>query len=300
MTRMNSDSHKIQSEQLRYALDNVPAYVYIKDQDSRYLYANKLTLELFGCTDETLFALSDTDFFPPDTVRRLREVDLRVLQGEQTQEEIVLDKPDGSQTSYWEVKTPIYSDSEPKKIIGILGISTDTTIKKYFEEQLFRAATTDALTSLPNRRLFFERLSHAMVKSDREKSYGAVIFIDINNFKKLNDTYGHVVGDQFLAEMAQRLVKLVREYDTVARLGGDEFVVLLENLDLNEELARDNANLVADKIQSSVSCGYQMSDIIYKGSVSTGVSLFSGSHRSIETIISEADKLMYESKRKGS
>ncbi|MFD2098072.1 GGDEF domain-containing protein [Corallincola platygyrae] len=288
---------KVEIEQLKYALDNVPAYVYIKNAHSQYLYANRLTLDLFGCTETTLFEFTDNDFFPPETVTRLREVDLRVLAGEHTQEEITVDNPDGSQTFYWEVKTPVRSTSEPEKIIGILGISTDITDRKLLEEKLQHAASTDELTGLANRRMLYDRLTHALLISKRHQIYGAVIFVDIDRFKSLNDAYGHLVGDKYLIEVAQRIKSVVRDYDTVARLGGDEFVVLLESLETDENLARKDADEIASKIQSSIQQPFQMNDLIYQGSVSTGISLFLGVKRTAEELLADADDSMYKLKR---
>jgi diguanylate cyclase (GGDEF)-like protein/PAS domain S-box-containing protein len=298
MAKNNSGNQEIQVEQLRYALDNVPAYVYMKDEDSHYLYANKLTLELFGCSEENLVGRSDSDFFPADTVLRLREIDQKVLRGEHTQEEVFIDNPDGSQTIYWEVKTPIYRDSTFKDIVGILGISTDITQRKQLEEQLLQAAITDPLTGLPNRRQFMEQLNRALLKSNRQKTYGAVIFLDLDRFKHLNDNYGHRVGDQYLVEVASRINHHVREYDTVARYGGDEFVVLLEDLGPEEDSARKNATIISNNILNSLNSEYTFSDVIYQGSTSAGVSLFFGTQRTVEEILTEADRYMYEAKRR--
>lgn len=295
---VNKNSHnRIKIEQLRYALDNVPAYVYIKDENSHYLYANKLTLELFGCDEDALLGQCDSKFFSLDTVRRLREVDLKVLHGEHTQEEMIVNDLDGELRIYWEVKTPIYSDSGSGEIIGILGISTDITERKQLEERLSQAATTEPLTGLFNRRRLIEQLTNAMQKGKRHPSYGAVIFIDLDRFKELNDLYGHTCGDQHLVEVARRISNEVREYDIVARFGGDEFVVLLEELDIDEHSAQQKAELIADKIFNSLKGIYTISGHTYQGSASIGLSLFSGNQRSVEAILAEADKSMYEAKR---
>lgn len=123
-----------ESQRFRNALDEVSAYIYMKDPQSRYVYANRLTLELFGCSAEELVGSDDTNFFPPDTVKRLREVDLRVFAGEQTFEEI--DVAGSERRVYWEVKTPIYEGHEHETIWGLLGISTDITERKQAEEGL--------------------------------------------------------------------------------------------------------------------------------------------------------------------
>jgi PAS domain S-box-containing protein len=124
-----------EAQRFREALDNVSAYVYIKDLQSRYVYANRPTLELFRCSAEELAGSDDSRFFPPETVSRLREVDLRAFKGEQTAEEIDVAYPAAGRTVYWEIKTPVYSDPERITIWGLLGISTDITERKSLEEE---------------------------------------------------------------------------------------------------------------------------------------------------------------------
>jgi len=125
-----------EAQRFSEALDHVTSHVYMKDTQSRYIYANQLTLKLFGCSAEELVGSDDTRFFPPDTVKQLREIDSRVFLGEQTVEEIDVDDGEGNRTVFWEVKTPIYSDPENKTIWGLLGISTNITERKLAEAEL--------------------------------------------------------------------------------------------------------------------------------------------------------------------
>jgi len=132
----NKVKELLNEESFREALDKVPAYVYLKDLESRYVSCNQLTLKLFGCSAEEVIGCNDTDFFPPDAVDRLRKVDLRVFAGETTNEEIeVVDKKAG-RVLYLEVKSPIYEQTGSKKIKGLLGISTDITDRKNAEDAL--------------------------------------------------------------------------------------------------------------------------------------------------------------------
>lgn len=148
-----------EAKRFRKALDHLPAYVYMKDLQSRYVYANQPTLELFGCSENELIGSDDSNYFPQDTVKRLREVDLRVFSGENTSEQIDVRLPEGGQRSYWEIKTPIYEDDECTAIWGLCGISTDITEQKRVDEALrkseekyskaFKASTEAiALTSM--------------------------------------------------------------------------------------------------------------------------------------------------------
>lgn len=287
----------LEIEQLRFALDNVPAFIYIKDKEFRYVYANKYTLELFGCSEDDLLGKDDSSFFSSDTASRLREIDLQVLQGEKTEREVTTSSIGGSERIYWEVKTPITESRDPSIAIGILGISTDITKRKQLERKLEEAALFDELTSLANRRHFFNNFEQALLKSKRSEHYGAILFLDLDAFKQLNDTNGHSVGDQLLIQVAKRLKSAVREIDMVARLGGDEFVILLEDLSHEKDQAYSEAENIAKKAHTLLSQTYLFDKIEYKGSVSIGISLFLGDERSVEEIIIQADSRMYEEKR---
>jgi diguanylate cyclase (GGDEF)-like protein/PAS domain S-box-containing protein len=173
----------------------------------------------------------------------------------------------------------------------------DITERKRLEKALRLLAFHDPLTRLPNRRLLLDRLEQAMHASKRQNSHVAVLFLDLDKFKVLNDSHGHDAGDQLLIEVAQRLRRLVREADSVARLGGDEFVVLLEGLGEDSEQAAAYANSIAEKIRAALSADYVLGDVHYRGSCSIGIKLFHGEDRDAEHILREADLAMYEEKR---
>jgi len=173
----------------------------------------------------------------------------------------------------------------------------DVTERKRMEKELRNFAFSDALTQLPNRRQLMDRLKHALHVCKRHYSYGAVLFLDLNKFKLLNDTYGHDVGDQLLIEVAKRLKYLTRDTDTVARLGGDEFVVLLEDIDKDASKAAQHAAHVLEKIRLSLADEYVLGSIRHHGTASIGFTLFSGADTDLEQIIKNADAAMYESKK---
>lgn len=188
----------------------------------------------------------------------------------------------------------------PIKIMGLLHVLVqvvDLTERKRHEEELKGLAFHDALTQLPNRRLLLDRLSHAMANSKRMNSHGAVLFLDLNKFKQLNDTYGHEAGDQLLVEVARRLKEISRETDTVARLGGDEFVVLFESLGKDATQAAKFAEQASDKISRLLTEEYVLGDIRHQASASTGITLFLGDEVDPCQIIKDADTAMYEAKR---
>ena len=178
-------------------------------------------------------------------------------------------------------------------------VARDVTERKLAEHQIHRLAFYDPLTNLPNRRLLFDRLQHATASSMRTNQYGAVLFIDLDNFKTLNDTMGHKTGDLMLLEVGTRLLACMRKCDTVARLGGDEFVVMLENLGLDEEEAVAKAKKVAEKVGSVISEDYLLDAHEYHSNASIGISLFRGTGVSADELLKQADTAMYESKHSG-
>jgi diguanylate cyclase (GGDEF)-like protein/PAS domain S-box-containing protein len=178
----------------------------------------------------------------------------------------------------------------------ILAQLVDLTERKRHEIELRSLAFNDELTKLPNRRLLLDRLQKAVHSSKRHNTYCALLFLDLNKFKQLNDTYGHEAGDLLLIEVAHRLKRATREVDTVARLGGDEFVVLLEGLDANFEKASEQTDFVIEKIRAFLTEEYVLGTIKHNGSASIGAKLFLGDADNPETIIKEADTMMYVSK----
>lgn len=166
-------------------------------------------------------------------------------------------------------------------------------------EQGQRLAYFDALTNLPNRRLLLDRLQMSIATTARNEVFSALLFLDIDHFKVLNDTLGHDCGDQLLIQFATRIRSCVREVDTVSRLGGDEFVVLFEQVDAREQNAWKKVGLVAEKIRAILSEPFMLKTREYQTSPSIGVTLFRGDHCTIETLLKQADIAMYHAKQSG-
>lgn len=176
---------------------------------------------------------------------------------------------------------------------------TDITQRKAAEEEIRHLAYYDALTQLPNRRLLLDRLQHALLNSRRTGRQAALMFIDLDHFKLINDTQGHDKGDILLQEVAQRLLQTVRANDTVARLGGDEFVVLLEDLSPEVDEAAAEATVVAEKVLDAVAQAWMLDGNEIKSSCSIGVVLFTDSNASAEDLMKHADLAMYQAKESG-
>ncbi|WP_374681145.1 diguanylate cyclase [Accumulibacter sp.] len=193
-------------------------------------------------------------------------------------------------------------------IIGYYGVSREITERKYAEERVRQLAFHDPLTALPNRRLLDDRLEQTMAASSRLPCHGAVMFVDLDNFKPLNDAHGHVVGDILLVEAAARLKSCVREVDTVARFGGDEFVVMISELAVDRAESVDKAATIAEKIRLALLEEYRLTiksdakaetTITHQCSASIGVALFIGHQASRDEILQWADAAMYEAKQAG-
>ncbi len=175
----------------------------------------------------------------------------------------------------------------------------DITERKLAEEETQRLAFYDPLTALPNRRLLHDRLQQAQATSGRSKHHGALMFIDLDNFKRLNDTLGHDIGDLLLQQVARRLQGCVRQADTVARLGGDEFVVLLQELSINGPKAREQAVSVGQKILASLNEPYQLGSQTVRNTPSIGATLFLGPQQGVAELLKQADLAMYQAKAAG-
>ena len=188
---------------------------------------------------------------------------------------------------------------EAGTVTHYVGSHFDITERKLAEERIHQLAFFDQLTGLPNRTLLLDRLRQAMAASGRSDSHGALLFIDLDNFKALNDSLGHDVGDLLLKQVAQRLLKCVREGDTVARLGGDEFVVVLANLSSIGEEAATGTELVAEKVLATLNQVYRFGDVAHHSSSSIGVTLFKGPPISIDDLMKQADLTMYKAKEAG-
>ena len=189
--------------------------------------------------------------------------------------------------------------NERRQTTQYVAIFSDITARKQAEDEIRNLAFYDALTQLPNRRLLQERLHVALLASARYEDYGALLFVDLDRFKMLNDTLGHDYGDLLLIEVASRIKSCVREMDTVARLGGDEFVVLLENIGGDLEDASHKVGMVAEKIRAALAHPYMLKEHEYYSSPSIGISLYHDADSTMDELLKHADAAMYQAKNAG-
>ena len=185
------------------------------------------------------------------------------------------------------------------EIVGYHGITREITQRKLLEEQVHQLAFFDPLTRLANRRLLDDRLSQALAAGRRSACFGALLFLDLDNFKPLNDEHGHAVGDLLLQEVASRLSACVRQVDTVARFGGDEFVVLLAELSADLAQSTQQATALAEKMRHKLAEPYVLTPMVtHHCSASIGLAVFSGQSVAHE-VLKAADTAMYLAKEAG-
>ncbi|KKO45074.1 diguanylate cyclase [Arsukibacterium ikkense] len=289
---------QLELARLTTILNSVDAHIYIKDRRSRYQYVNHKVAALFGRPAEQIIGHTDSLFFDAKTVSQLQLNDQRVLTaGERVVAEEINTMADGSQVhTYLSVKLPLrYANGE---IYALCGISTDITEHKQNQAAIHQLAFYDALTSLPNRRLLLERLEQAFSLAGRISCQGAVLFIDLDHFKDLNDTLGHAVGDELLSQVAGRLSEQLRKSDTLARFGGDEFVVLLPELQPRADLAGQRVELLAMKLMDMLTLPFKLAERSYSISASIGIAMFSDAGN-VDELLQRADLAMYDAKNRG-
>jgi diguanylate cyclase (GGDEF)-like protein/PAS domain S-box-containing protein len=183
--------------------------------------------------------------------------------------------------------------------VNYIGIQRDITEKKKAQALVEQLAHHDALTGLANRRLLADRLKQTLAACARQTVYCGLLVLDLDNFKSLNDTFGHLQGDALLVEVAHRLKACVRDVDTVARLGGDEFVVLIQSLGIDAAEAASNAETVARKILNRLGQNFDFGDASYHLTASLGIALFNGASKPMDALLKQSDLAMYQAKAAG-
>lgn len=288
-------------------MDAVPSPLFYKNAAGAYIGCNKAFEQYLGKRRDELIGKTVYDIAPPDLATRYDAADRELLAnpGIQTYETSVV-YADGTRHSVIFSKATF--DDVDGRVAGQIGVLLDITERKVAEDKIKYLAFYDQLTGLPNRRLFNDRLQQAMAASKRNGLYGALMFLDLDNFKPLNDRHGHAVGDLLLSEVAKRLKAGVREMDTVARFGGDEFVVMLSELATGADDSAAQAKLVGEKIRLALATPYRLTVkneetgdtvITHRCTVSIGAALFLDHESNRGDILKRADTAMYQAKADG-
>jgi diguanylate cyclase (GGDEF)-like protein/PAS domain S-box-containing protein len=266
---------------------------------------NKQMEALTGCTrDELIGAPFENHFTEPE--RAAEAIKVVLLKKKVTNYELTARDRDGKETVVAYNATTLYD--RDRRLQGVFAAARDITQHKQAQAQILSLALHDSLTQLPNRRLLNEHLRDSMAASKRSRHYVALLFLDLDNFKSLNDSQGHPVGDLLLIEVSSRITACVREMDFVARFGGDEFAVLLAELNTDKEQAMAEAGVVAEKIRSALEKPYILTytqerkagiTVEHRCTASIGVIVFLDHEGSQDDILRWADAAMYEAKKAG-
>lgn len=310
--RVNGQRRLAESEaRMELALDSADLGLWYLDiQSGRFTYSPRL-ITMLGYEPGEVEVTADTfiSALHPDDAVRFGSAFYAHMKGEtqNLRAEYRMRHKDGHWV--WIVsRGKVVERDENGRAIRMTGTNLDISDRKAAEATIHELAFYDPLTHLPNRRLLFDRLEQSMAASQRSGCFGALMFLDLDNFKPLNDTYGHAVGDMLLFEAAIRLKSCVRKVDTVARFGGDEFVVMLGELGADRAQSISQAKIVAEKIHGSLSNPYRLTikregtaDTVVEHhcSASIGVALFIDHEASQDEILTKADSAMYKAKEYG-
>jgi diguanylate cyclase (GGDEF)-like protein/PAS domain S-box-containing protein len=278
-------------------LDKAQDAISVTSIDARVTFWNKGAERLFGWTAEEAIGKTKADLGMVEQQEFDTAYPILLQQGVWSGE-VQKRRKDGSSLTVESHLTLVRDDAGRPQ--SVLSIQTDITQRKHAEQEIEDLAFFDPLTGLPNRRLLLDRLRHAVAACRRNRQTGALLFIDLDSFKSLNDTLGHDQGDVLLQQVALRLrAGVPRASDTVARHGGDEFVIVLEDFSGQPEQMARHAETIAEKIQASFAAPFQLDHHQYHTSASIGVALFNEDIRDVDELLKRADLAMYQAKTTG-
>ena len=282
------------AEKLRLFADNVPVMTVSWDENLRCRFANKVFAEFFGVAVEDIIGKHVREVLGEDVYREIEGHLAQALQGHPVTYQRTRRLHDG-EIRYLEIKLlPHIGDQG--KVLGCFAVTTDITEHKLAEERIQRVAHHDSLTGLPNRLLFNDRLSQAISLARRDSRQFALLYLDLDRFKPVNDRLGHAAGDELLRSVAERIRHQVRESDTVARVGGDEFAVILPDI-----ARRAEAETVARKIIGALSAPFQLGSYGHGIEIGTsiGIAVYPADAADVDALVKAADAAMYGAKRAG-
>ncbi|MFC4789173.1 MULTISPECIES: EAL domain-containing protein [Giesbergeria] len=287
-------------EKLSTILNSIEAHVFIKDPQLRYQYANRKLCEFLGLSVEQILGKTDEAFFDPATAARIREVDELVLESGQrlVKEEFGHKLGQSKKHTFLSVKLPLGLPGQEG--YTLCGISTEITEQRQFIEEIHQLAFYDPLTHLPNRKQLMERLQQWLNEPHTHQGSHALLLINLDNFKDLNDTHGHSAGDQLLQQVAQRLTACARPGDMVARLGSDEFALLMGEHKPQVASTQHQIEYAATHILKALSeTPYPIGTLEYRASAGIGIAVLDSRQLSVEAILKHADLALFQAKAQG-
>ena len=293
MQRQSADSRIRQQASL---LDKARDAIIVRDLGHRITFWNQGAEHMYGWTRQEAMGRSIAELLYRDTQEFENATQATLDNGEWTGEILQYDRH-GTPLEVEGRWTLVRADDGTPE--SVLALNTDIRQRKATEREIQRLAFYDPLTGLPNRMLLMDRIGQALTKAQRQRQGGALLFIDLDNFKTLNDTLGHDKGDLLLQQVAKRLNTCVRSVDTVARLGGDEFVVMIEELSNDTEALARHARGVGEKVLTVLSAPYALAGYQYRSTPSIGIAPFDDMPTSVGELLKQADLAMYQAKTAG-
>jgi diguanylate cyclase (GGDEF)-like protein/PAS domain S-box-containing protein len=278
-------------QRLRRITDSIPSMVGYIDRNRCYRFNSRYYETWLGRPLAEITGRPVRDVLGPDVYAALEPNLDRAFRGERTDFEIEVKDTGGARYVRGTYIPDVDSSGE---VVGVYTSSTDITPQKAVEHQLERLAQKDTLTGLPNRHMFNDGIAAALRRSLRSDTEVALLFLDVDGFKRINDTLGHAAGDEVLREFARRLSASVRVTDLVARLGGDEFVIVLEGIHTREE-----CRFVARKIIAAMRPEFHVADVTLRVTTSIGIALGNGTMTTPEALLKRADSALYAAKGQG-
>ena len=293
LDRLNSDQHMSEQASL---LDKAQDAIMIRGLDNKVRFWNSGAERLYGWTREEAIGSSIETLLYPDATDFRIAMDKLLKDGEWSGE--IVQQTKFAEKLMVESRWTLVNDDkdQPK---SVLTINTNVTERKVAADKIQDLAFYDPLTKLANRTLLLNRLEQALTSCKRNQLYGALLFIDLDNFKSLNDTLGHDVGDLLLKEIGARLKTTMREADSVSRFGGDEFVLMIDNVGATETEAAVLTTKIAEKVLNSLNRPYMLGEYAHYSTASIGITLFSGQEDSVNELLKRADLAMYQAKANG-
>jgi len=268
------------------------------DAEPRIVFVNDAFEQHTGYTRAEVMGQSPRMLLQLDPVLARRQTLARGLQlTRRARTELQVNRKSGA--TFWVELEVVSVQATAEAVTHWVAVGRDITQRKKAEDTILHLAFFDALTDLPNRQLLLDRLSLALAQSARSGQHGALMFIDLDNFKILNDTLGHHMGDQLLQQVAQRLTQSVRKSDTVARLGGDEFVVMVDDLSTDAATAAYKSRALAEKVLNTLREPFQIAGHQHFATPSIGVTAFDGQQADVAELLKQADLAMYQAKSLG-
>jgi diguanylate cyclase (GGDEF)-like protein/PAS domain S-box-containing protein len=293
IAQRNTEQLQEATTKLSTLFSSIPDMIWMKDPEGKYLSCNSAYETFIGVKEDQLIGKTDYDFYSSASADVCKQSDIDAMHaGEVCISEESINYRDNSIGIMEIRKAPIYNPSG--EMIGVLGIGRDISERKLFEKQIEFMAHHDALTGLPNRALAQDRMEQAIVYAKRHNTQAALIFIDLDGFKIINDTLGHSIGDAILQKVAKRLHLCVRESDTISRQGGDEFLLILPEINDPEDV-----RAIADKLIQTFEKPFTVHNQLLSVSASIGIAIYPYHGDDFNNLLKNSDVAMYKAKESG-